>query len=95
MATMLVWPETILHGTYAGAQVHQRLGIPTCIACATARAEYMAAYRAANPVKKRDQRNRTRVRNRALARLAKRYPTEFNQLLMEEMKRDKRERGES
>lgn len=89
------WPEGTKHGTYAGAQAHQTTGIPRCAPCKVAAAEYMAAWRKANPGYARDQRKRTRIRNRALARLARMYPKEFNALLIEEMQKDRKERGTS
>lgn len=78
--------EPINHGTYGGAQVHQRRGIPLCEPCKQARAAYRRQYLADNPPDQA-QRNRTETnaRRRAQARLAAEHPHRFAELLDEEL----------
>lgn len=80
------WPHSTRHGTYAGHQAHMARGEESCQACRLAAADYMAQYRRKHPEVLRNQRRTTKVRNRALSRLALEYPVRFAQLLQEEMR---------
>lgn len=76
----------IEHGTPAGYQAHRKAGEDACSACRTAAAEYAREYR-----KKPEQRRRASTynsaRSRALTRLAKLHPAQFEILLNEELDR--------
>jgi acyl-CoA reductase-like NAD-dependent aldehyde dehydrogenase len=72
------------HGTYAGAQQHQKEGSTPCRPCKDARNAYMAAFRKGSAAW-RDQNN---ARSRALWRLADVHREEFDRLYVEERTRD-------
>lgn len=74
-------------GTYAGYIRHYKRGEDVCEPCREAQREYMRGLRKRRPdLTKRDQ-HRATVRNRALGRLAERYPEEYEALLAEELRK--------
>jgi hypothetical protein len=78
------------HGTYGGFQsLHRNRGEESCDACREARNAYMRERRKSNPQILRVQKERERVRNRALSRLARIYPDAYRALLSEEYRRER------
>lgn len=80
----------IPHGSYGGWQQHQKYGVPTTpeCGCEAARNTYMRDYREAHPEVRQKDKQHARQRARALSRLAKKHPAEYERLLMEEERRD-------
>lgn len=79
-------------GTYGAYQRHIKHGEEPDQECREARNAYMRERRAKNPSVLRKQRDRDRVRLRALIRLSKAHLLEYRQLLAEETARDIQER---
>jgi len=71
----------IEHGTRAGYQRHTIQGVTPCDPCRKANRDYQALLYKQNPA---PQRARAAARYRALARLARRYPDDYQALLSEE-----------
>jgi hypothetical protein len=74
-------------GTDSGYQRHIRHQEEPCEACRMARRDYMRDLRARSPRIRAGDRIDTKVKNRALWRLAREYPQRFNQLVDEERAR--------
>jgi hypothetical protein len=74
-------------GTDGGYQRHIRLREEPCEACRMARRDYMRDLRARSPHIRAGDQVDTKVKNRALWRLAREYPQRFNQLVDEERAR--------
>lgn len=73
------------HGSYRGAMQHYRAGEDECDACANARREYAA--RGARIRRNRSKQARQAIEQRALLRLANRYPNEYAALIKEERRK--------
>lgn len=73
----------INHGTYGGAQAHQRRGEAACDECKAARAAYMRALRE-NPEQKASDLARAYAADRARRRLAALHPEEYRRFYAEE-----------
>lgn len=85
------WDEkwkSVEHGTtYGMAQRCYKLN-PTgsiCEACKVIRNDYVSRWRSASPTVKAKARSREGARAKALVRLARTFPTEFQRLLNEEV----------
>lgn len=76
--------QPIAHGTYGGAQAHQRRGEAACDECKAARAAYMRELR-----KGPESTHLTRhyAADRARRALARRYPDEYNHLYGVELRK--------
>lgn len=74
------------HGTYAGWQVHQREGKRACTACREARNAYMRKFRSETGADWRAQGN---ARHRALSKLARLYPDDYQRLYVMERLSDR------
>lgn len=77
-------------GTYAGFNQHNRDRTRTCEACRAAATEYQRNRRKSYPEKYKEEAAMTKLRSRALWRLAHNHPNEFQVLLAEEVERDRR-----
>lgn len=77
-------PQPINHGTYGGAQTHQRRGEEACDECKAARAEYMRKHR-----QRPDSTHlpRQHAADRARRELARRYPDEYGHLYAAELRK--------
>lgn len=75
--------DGIRHGTTPGYERHQRRDELPCDACRLAKKRFDARWRAGDAVAQRN-RLHARARNRALGRLAKLYPREFQKIYLEE-----------
>lgn len=69
----------INHGTRGGYYAHRRQSDPPCAECRAAINEYVREYREKNGVYR--NRERERVRRKALATLRERYRSEYEQLV--------------
>ena len=69
----------INHGTRGGYYAHRRQNDPPCAACRAAINEYVKEYREKNGVAR--NRERERIRRKAMATLRERYRTEYEQLV--------------
>lgn len=78
--------EEVKHGTMAGHTWHSRWKVPQCAPCLAAKAKHNRDM----DKKRRDQERQDEPRRaawqRACSRLAQRYPAEFREILLEEMK---------
>ena len=81
-------PEPVICGTYRGYSRHLKKGEPACRPCRGAASAYMKAYRLSRPEKYRKEKRRRAARDRALVRLARRYPGVLRRLLDEELGRE-------
>lgn len=73
-------------GTPAGYQAHRKeRREDACDDCKRAQAEYTAALRRANPELYAQSQSIQRARDRALRRLARQHPAEFDELYREEL----------
>lgn len=74
-------------GSYGGAQRHRRNGEELCPACDAAEKAYRADYRATRitPLQMAAYRKRMRARGRALTRLARLHPAQFQELYRREL----------
>lgn len=71
------------HGTYAGSQRHRLDGEAPCEPCRQAGAEYMREWRK----EAKHDKARHNARARALWRLAKEYPGEYERLYIDEVRK--------
>lgn len=76
-------PDDLRHGTYAGAQRHQKEGEAACEPCRVARASYMAARRA-DPAIRESERRHAYAADRARRRLVALHREEYERLYLEE-----------
>jgi len=89
---------TIHHGTNAGYMAHHRHKVmideeDSC-GCREAHARYQAEQKQRNDGKTLDaSRERELIRSRAFRRLARKYPSEFNEMIRLEAALRKQERG--
>jgi hypothetical protein len=77
------------HGTYAGWNWHQRTKTPCCEPCREAARAYRRRWRTKNPATRLEEERMTKVRGRALWRLAAIHPTEFHALVQDEDRADR------
>lgn len=71
----------INHGTRGGYYAHRRLSDPPCDGCKAAINEYVKDYRAKNGLSR--NREREKIRRRALAVLRERHRDEYEALVAE------------
>jgi hypothetical protein len=74
-------------GTYAGYNAHMYYGEPTCVSCRRAASDYQRNRRKATGNVNGARYNR--ARQKALTKLARRYETEFQKLLVVELRADR------
>lgn len=74
-------------GTYEAYQAHRRRGETFDDACRAANSAYKAKWRAASPVGRRNEIDRSKARERAQRALARRHPDEFRELLHAELRK--------
>lgn len=72
-------------GTYAGYQEHKRYGEATCDDCKRANREYQAARRRTKPDAREADRRQNVCQGRALWKLAKLHPGQFQALVQIEL----------
>jgi hypothetical protein len=77
-------------GTYAGFNQHNRDRTRMCEACRAAATEYQRNRRKNNPEIYQKEAEMTKLRSRALWRLAHNHQREFQVLLDEEVEKDRR-----
>lgn len=77
----------IQHGEYKGFLAHRRRKEPPCDECRQARNAYIRGLRRSVPRVMARQQRTAKVRFRALVRLAKLHPAEYNALFAEESER--------
>lgn len=78
----------LAHGTVQMYRKHLRLDEEACADCKAAQARYIDEYRKNNPRGDRTAETRQRtIRQRALRRLAEKYPQELAALMVEEQVR--------
>jgi hypothetical protein len=77
------------HGTYAGWNWHQRTKTPMCEPCREAARAYRRRWRTRNPAARLEDERMTKVRSRALWKLAAIHPTEFHALVADEDRADR------
>jgi hypothetical protein len=75
----------IEHGTYGGYQAHKRIGEGPCTDCRRANSSYQAAWRRRNPASQSLNAERQAARDRALRKLAERFPAELESLYAAEL----------
>lgn len=73
-------------GTYAGYQRHHRHGEYACVDCKEANRLYHAKIRAEKPEFRAEEKRRQAARDRALARLSRKFPRTYRKYYAEELK---------
>jgi hypothetical protein len=79
----------IEHGTYGGYQQCRRRSEGSCAECKAANRTYIAEYRRRRPHVTTPGYANERARDRALRKLARRFPAEFESLYAAEMARQR------
>lgn len=77
-------------GTDGGYQAHRRKGEAACGPCRTARRDYMREFRASRADVRANENRRARARLAALTELGRRYPDEYDRLVLEALQGDRR-----
>lgn len=79
--------DEVPHGTLAGYDWHKRWGVlEVCEACAKAKRDYSRDYARDKRKRQQNEAPRKAAWQKACARLAERYPAEFREILLEEMR---------
>ena len=78
--------ECVPCGTYAGWNLHAKRGESPCDDCRAAQSAYARRRRAANPDTYEREKIRDKARERALWKLAQKYPKPFQRLYEAELK---------
>lgn len=77
---------TSAHGTITGYTWHKNNGEEPCEPCLLAKRDYSREAARSKKQQERAEAPRREAWQRACARLAERYPAEFREILMEEMR---------
>ena len=80
-------------GSMAGYRAHRKADEDACDPCLAANRDYLAEYRRLHPERLGPDKDQVKARQRALARLGRRHPEQYKELLLEELARIREERA--